>query len=155
MMTGMLRALSKGPSHIVSYSMVFSMSQTVGGLAGASLLGTLQVVRERLHSNVLASSISLADPQVAARVQQLGGAYARVLGDPMLRQAEGAALLAQQVSREANILAYNDVFIVIAALAALAFVWMGARWLVFRIRGEAPLAAELAALQALLSRRTG
>jgi MFS family permease len=155
MMTGMLRALSKGPSHIVSYSMVFSMSQTVGGLAGASLLGTLQVVRERLHSNVLASSISLADPQVAARVQQLGGAYARVLGDPMLRQAQGAALLAQQVSREANILAYNDVFIVIAALAAAAFVWMGARWLVFRIRGEAPLAAELAALQALLSRRTG
>ena len=57
----------------------------------------------------------MTDPQVAQRVQQLGGAYGRVLTDPALRQAQGASLLSQQVTREANILAFNDVFLLIAA----------------------------------------
>jgi hypothetical protein len=37
--------------------------------------------------------------------------------DPAARGAEGAALLSEQVTREANILAYNDVFQLIAALS--------------------------------------
>jgi HAMP domain-containing protein len=39
------------------------------------------------------------------------------------------------------------VFLVIAGLAALAFLVIGARWLTYRIRGINPLANELAALQ--------
>ncbi len=39
----------------------------------------------------------------------LGGAYARTLSDPMLRQAEGGVLLSQQISREANILAFAEI----------------------------------------------
>jgi MFS family permease len=153
MMGGVLRALARGPSHMVSYSAVFSLSQTVGGLGGAALLGSFQVIREKFHSHELVQSLAMTDPQVATRVQQLGGAYGRVIGDPALRQAEGAALLGQQVTREANILAFNDVFLLIAALAVLAFLWLGGRWLYFRIRGVNPLAPEQAALQQMLANR--
>ena len=48
---------------------------------------------------------------------------ASTVGDPVLRSAEGAALLSQQVTREANILAYNDVFLLIGVLAILMTIW--------------------------------
>jgi MFS family permease len=147
MMEGVLRALAKGPSHMVSYSAVFGISQTLGGLGGAALLSSFQIVREKFHSHALVQSLTMTNPQVALRVQQLSGAYGRVVGDSALRQAQGSALLSQQVTREANILAFNDVFLLIAALAALTLVWLGARWVYFRRRGINPLAAELAALQ--------
>jgi hypothetical protein len=142
---GMVRALARGPNHIVSYSAIFGITQQLGGIGGAAMLGTVQIVRERYHSNQLVESLAMTDPQVATRIQQLGGAYARVIGDPALRQAEGAALLGQQVSREANILAYNDVFLLIAFLAGLVVIWLGSRYLYFRVRGTNPLASDLAA----------
>lgn len=153
MMTGMYRALSRGPSHIVSFSAVFGISQTVGGLAGSALLGSWQVARERLHANDLVQSLTATDPLDAGRITALSGAYGRVLGDPLLRQAEGPALLAQQVTREANILAYNDVFLLIAVLASLAFVVIGARWLHDRRHGINPLAEDMAALQRMRQAR--
>lgn len=149
MMTGLFSALARGPSHMVSYSAVFGIAQTLGGLGGAALLGTYQVVRERAHSQDLVATLTPGDPQVATRVQTLAGAYGRVLGDPAQRQAQGLTLFSQQVSREAQILAFNDVFRLIAAVAFVALLWQGGRWLYFRVRGINPMADELAALQKL------
>jgi MFS family permease len=153
MMAGVLRALSKGPSHMVSFSAVFGIAQTVGGLGGTALLGSFQVIREKFHSHELVQTMTMADPLVAARVQALGGAYGRVVGDPALRQAQGAGLLAQQVTREANILAFNDVFLLVAAMALVTFIYLAARWTYFRVRGVNPLGEELAALQRMLASR--
>lgn len=146
MMVGILRAVVRGPSHMVSFSAVFGIAQTIGGLGGSALLGTFQIVRERFHSEELVQALVMTDPQVATRVQQLGGAYGRVLADPALREGQGAALLAQQVAREANVLAFNDVFLLIGVLASLALLWLGGRWLLLRRRGINPLANELAAM---------
>jgi hypothetical protein len=154
MMAGMLRAMVRGPSHLVSFTAVFSIAQAIGGLGGTALLGSLQVARERLHSSELVQDIVLTDPLAAGRIGALSGAYGRVLGDPALRQAEGATLLAQQVSREANVLAFNDVFMVIAALAATAFVLLFGRWLFLRVRGVNPLAKELEQLQKMRAARS-
>jgi len=147
MMSGIVRAMARGPSHIVSFSAVFGISQTMGGLAGSALLGTVQVWRERLHSNELVQDIALTNPMDAARINALGGAYGRILPDPVLRQAEGVVLLGQQVTREANILAYNDVFLVIAMLATCAFILTSLRWVYYRVHGINPLAEDMAALQ--------
>ncbi|WP_430636573.1 hypothetical protein [Sphingomonas hankookensis] len=51
------------------------------------------------------------------------------------------------MTREANILAYNDVFLAVAILAGGVVLWLGALWLRFRLRGQNPLAADLAAVQ--------
>ncbi|WP_315761791.1 MFS transporter [Sphingomonas sp. Y38-1Y] len=151
-MVGILRAISRGPSHLVSFSAVFGMSQTLGSLAGSAWLGTMQIARERAHSQDLVQALIATDPLVGQRLQQLGGAYARVQGDSALRQAEGGVLLAQQVSREANILAYNDVFFLIAVLALLVVLWLGGRWLWLRANRINPLAEELAAMQKMRER---
>src|SRR5205085_9475844 len=80
--------------------------------------------------------VSLASPTDAGRLansaQQVGG----VVGDPTLRNAEGAALLSQRVTREANVLAFNDVFTVIALCALLLLVWGIAIELKMRREGE-------------------
>src|SRR5690606_6005478 len=101
------------------------------------------------HSEVLVQNMQAIDPQVALRLQQLGGAYARTLGDPALLQAEGGVLLAQQVSREANIMAFNDVFLLIGVLASMAFAYLLARWCYYKWTGTSPLANELAAMAAM------
>jgi hypothetical protein len=152
MMSGILRALSNGPSHIVSFSAIFGIAQQLGGLGGAALLGGVQTIRERYHSEMLVQSMQIVDPQVALRIQQLGGAYARILGDPALRQGEGGALLAQQVAREANIMAFNDTFTFVGTLATLGFTYLLGRWAWYKYLGVNPLANELAALAAMRNR---
>lgn len=123
MVIGISRAILAGGKNFISFVVLFSMSQSVGGLVGGALLGTFQVVREKVHSHELVQAIVMTDPQVAARLRGAGGILAGTVGDPALRGAAGAGLLAQQVAREANILAFNDVFMLIAALAVLTGLW--------------------------------
>ena len=77
-------------------------------------------LREKFHSNVLAQSVTLTDPVVANRLSQLSATYGHTLTDRALLNAEGTSLLGQQITREANVLAYNDVFVLIAALSLFA-----------------------------------
>jgi MFS family permease len=141
---GLTQALKRGPSHLVSFSALFGITQSLGGLAGGALLGTFQVVREKFHSHELVQSIALTDPLVASRVQSGAAAYGRVLGDTALRQAEGGASLSQLVTREANVLAFNDVFLVVGVFACVAVLWVG--FLVVRGRRRAAAATLAAAV---------
>ncbi|MBL8268038.1 MFS transporter [Steroidobacter sp.] len=146
LLIGILQALAKGPNHIVSFSALFSITQSLGGLAGSALLGSVQIMREKFHSHSIVQSLTLTDPQVAGRLQTLGGAYGGVVSDPTLRSAQGAATLSQQVTREANVLAFNDVFFIIFVLACLTLLWIGARQLRMYITGVNPMAGALAAM---------
>jgi hypothetical protein len=137
---GFARMLLTGGKQFVSFVVLFSMSQSVGGLIGTAVLGTFQTVREKVHSHELVQSIILSDPLVAARVQagatQLSGAVV----DPTLRAATGAGTLAQQVAREANILAFNDVFLLVGVFAILALLWgFYIRWSIWRGGEISPL----------------
>jgi MFS family permease len=131
------------PANLISFSVLFSLTQNLGGLLGSSLLGTFQVMREKYHSSILADQLSVLDPLVASRIQQGGAAYARVLADPAARTRQGIALLSQTATREANILAYNDVFLLIAILATLLASWIFARalWLKYVAPPAAPAAS--------------
>jgi predicted MFS family arabinose efflux permease len=136
MAIGLSRTLLQGPQNFVSWLVIFLASQNLGGLVGSALFGTIQTIREKVHSHVLVDNIVLANPidagRVAGSAQQVGG----VIIDPTLRTAEGAALLSQRVTREANVLAYNDVFMIIAVLALLLFVWGISIEVGMRRRGE-------------------
>lgn len=50
----------------------------------------------------------------------MSGAYAKAIGDRALLNGEGVALLGQTITREANILAYNDAFLLAAIIALFA-----------------------------------
>ncbi|MGO4573452.1 MFS transporter [Microvirga sp. 2TAF3] len=118
--SGMMSALKKGPNYILSFIIVFLVTQSLGGLLGSAAFGTFVTWREKFHSHALVQHITLMDPFVAQRASQLGAAYGRTITDPTLRNAEGLALLGQQATREANVLAYNDAFLLITALSTFA-----------------------------------
>ncbi|WP_207870059.1 MULTISPECIES: MFS transporter [Pseudomonas] len=119
------------PRNLVSFSVLFGICNNLGGLIGAALLGTFQTWREKYHSNHLVDRLSFLEPLVSARVQSGGAGYARVLADPALRSEAGLRALANAATREANVMAYNDVFMLIGSIAVLTMVWITLRgsWL--------------------------
>jgi hypothetical protein len=118
MAKGFAAALAKGVPYIVNFLVIFLFTQSIGALCASAALGTFVTIREKFHSNVLVEHILLTDPLVAERVSQLSSAYGKVVGDASLLHAEGLVLLGQQVTRQANVLAYNDAFLVISIAAA-------------------------------------
>ncbi len=140
---GVGQVLQKGAQNLVSFIVVFSMGQNIGGLIGGALIGTVETVREKYHSSQLSESITLGDPLVVQRLQQLSGAYARTITDPTLRTAEGQVLLQQQITQQAHVLAYNDVFLLMSVFAALGCAWVTFNH--FRPRLQARMAARDAA----------
>lgn len=116
---GFLRMLERGPAHLVTFIVLFGATQNLGGLAGAALLGTYQVAAAREHATALAERVLPMDPAVAARLQAGAQGLAGVIVDPLARTAQGGRALAQALTREANVLAFNDVFRLVAALSVL------------------------------------
>lgn len=126
-----VRNVLTNPRNLVSFSVLFGICQSLGGLVGAAVLGTFQVVREKFHSSHLVENLSQFDPRVAARVDSGGSAVGSLIADPGLRHLQGVRSLAAAATREANILAYNDVFMLIAVIAVLTMIWISIRalWL--------------------------
>jgi len=114
------------PNNLITFSVLFGLTQNLGGLIGSAALGTFQVVREKYHSSILTDHLSSLDPMVAARIQSGAAAYAKVLADPSARTAQGVSALQAAVAREANVLAFNDVFMLICAIALITAAWISA-----------------------------
>ncbi len=146
MILGFGQVLQGGGKNMVSFIVLFSIGQNVGGLMGSALVGTIQTLREKFHSSQLSESIGLGDPETVLRLQQLGGAYAHVIGDAAQRQGAALRLLQQQVSQQAQVLAYNDVFLLISGAAAIGAAWVALSH--YRPRLEARRAARQAQTQA-------
>jgi MFS family permease len=136
------------PGNLITFSVLFSLTQNLGALLGSSLLGTWQVMREKFHSSILAEQLSSLDPLVAARIQRGGAAYGSVLLDPAARTRQGVSILSQSATREANILAFNDVFLLISIIALLLALWIFGRalWIMYVAPRSAPPAAGHTAL---------
>jgi len=125
--------LRSGTQNMTSFFAVFLASQNLGGLLGAAALGTMVTVREKFHSSQIVENLALSDPRVAERIARYGAAYAPVLGDPALRSAEGAALLGAVATREATVLAYNDLFLTVSAVSALLLIGLLLHQLLVRL----------------------
>ena len=130
---GLLQMLRKGKDHLITLIVVFSITQNIGALAGSAFMGTYQTERVHAHTNDLAEQLVAANPQVAARIGAGTSTVSPVVQDPELRTAEGGSLLGQSMAREATVLAFNDVFGLLArlaggtaALVALSILWR--RW---------------------------
>lgn len=114
---GFIRVLRQGVDVFLTFVTMFSISQNVGGLAGSALLSSYQVMRVKAHSSALSEHLIAGDPQVAARIQAGVRTLAPTITDPAALNAQGAGLLGQAMTREATILAYNDVAMLVAEVA--------------------------------------
>ena len=128
------------PRNMVSFSVMFGICQNVFSMIGSALLGTFQVWREKFHSAHIVEHVTLLDPQVQSRLQSSAASYAQAIADPSARTQQGIRALATAATREANTLAYNDVFMLIALIAILTAVWITSRatWLWITTEPVAP-----------------
>jgi MFS family permease len=120
----LVRVVADGVRNLVTFIVLFSTTNALGGLLGSAVLGTYLSQRQTAHYQHLTQSLTLGDPQVVLRTQQLGGAVARVVGDGAARGNQALNSLSQQVVRESWVLAYNDVFLAVAWLALGVLAWV-------------------------------
>ena len=120
------------PKNLVSFVVLFGMSQNLGGLMGSALLGTFQTWREKYHSSLLGDQLSLLDPNVTDRLAQYNALFASLVGDSTLQSAQGTAQLQTVATLQANVLAYNDVYILTAVMAGITLLWV--LWRLSRLR---------------------
>jgi MFS transporter, DHA2 family, multidrug resistance protein len=98
------------PKQVGSASSLFNMGRNLGGSIGIAILGTLLSMREKLHSNRLGESISLANSLTRDRLDQLTQSFFAQSGDPIAAQNQAIVVLDRLVRREASVMAYNDCF---------------------------------------------
>jgi MFS family permease len=145
MMIGITQVRQQGPRFMVSFLVVFSVCQNVGGLAGSALVGTVEQMRQRTHYSHLAETLSAGNPLVTQRLAQLSGAYGHAIIDPDRRAAAGLQLFAQQLTLQSHVLAYNDVFRMISTVAGIGCVWVTLYHFRKRAADRRGVAAEAAA----------
>lgn len=90
------------PAQAGGASALFNMTRNLGGSIGIALLGTAVEAREHFHFSVLAERLTRNSPHVADRL----AALAHRLGD----EQRALAALANQVRRQALVMAYADGF---------------------------------------------
>lgn len=120
------------PKNLISLVVLFGMSQNLGGLIGSALLGTFQTWREKYHSSLLGDQLNYLDPNVTDRLAQYTSLFNGLIGDSALQSAQGTAQLQSVATLQANVLAYNDTYLLTAGLAFLTLIW--AIWRVGRQR---------------------
>lgn len=130
------------PRNLVSFSVLFGMSQNIGGLMGSAILGTFQTWREKYHSSLLADQLTTLNPLVNDRLQLYSQLYQSMIGDSALLSTQAATQLQNVSTLEANILAYNDTYLLTASIAAATLLWI--LWRLLRLRITARLALKRA-----------
>ena len=128
--------------NLVSFSVLFGMSQNIGGLLGSAILGTFQTWREKFHSSQLADQITTLNPLINDRLQQYLQQYQSQIGDSALLNVQANTLLQTASTFEANILAYNDTYLLTAAISAATLLWV--IWRLLRLRITAHVALKRA-----------
>ncbi|WP_353476452.1 MFS transporter (plasmid) [Salipiger sp. H15] len=121
MMKGLIAALSKGPMYLLSFVIVFLVTQSVGGILGSGLFRTVINARQAFHMQVLAEQLVSGDGPTSAAIAANAAQLAPQLQDSAQLKAQAVAQLVSTASKEAYVLAYNDAYFLtsLVALAAL------------------------------------
>ena len=128
---GMFRAIANGPAYIISFSVIFGISQTVGGLAGAAGIQAFTTIRTQMHYADMVGSMSANSSQSAATMSKM----------------------LQGVQRQATVAAYDDLFFLMASAATLTTIILLIIYFYYLYHKRNPLGKELAALAEMMGKK--
>ena len=106
-------------------SAIFNMFRNLGGSVGIAILDTLTVRREQFHDFRIGERVTAFDLAVQGRLQSLQASFEARGFDPMTAMSQAYGVIKRTMRREANIMAFNDAFIVvgISLLLGAVVVW--------------------------------
>ena len=128
---GMFRAIANGPAYIISFSVIFGISQTVGGLAGAAGIQAFTTIRTQMHYADMVGSMSASSSQNPATMTQM----------------------LQGIQRQATVAAYDDLFFLMASAATLTTIILLIIYFYYLYHKRNPLGKELAALAEMMGKK--
>ncbi|MGP5230411.1 MFS transporter [Psychrobacter celer] len=143
---GFLRAIGSGPAYIISFSVIFGISQTVGGLAGAAAIQAFTTIRTQMHYADMVSSLNLGDPAFSAQVAGTRNMLSNQTTDAAQANIGAASQVLQGIQRQATVAAYSDLFFLMACLATAVTIILLLNYLYNRYHKRNPLAKELAVI---------
>ncbi|WP_315899972.1 DHA2 family efflux MFS transporter permease subunit [Halomonas denitrificans] len=95
---------------------LFNVMRNLGGAVGLALMDTVRDIREDYHWSQLIGAVNEGRGVVLERLQGYESLLAGHVADP---QQSALALVGQTVAREAQVLAFNDIFLWLGALYLL------------------------------------
>ena len=143
---GMFRAIANGPAYVISFSVIFSISQTIGGLAGAAAIQAFTTIRTQMHYADMVSSFNLGDPALMAQVAGAGRMLSTQITDANQANVAAMGQVLQGIQRQATVAAYADLFFLMAIIASITTLILLLNYLYHRYHKRNPLAKELAAI---------
>ena len=143
---GMFRAIANGPAYIISFSVIFSISQTIGGLAGAAAIQAFTTIRTQMHYADMVSSFNLGNPALMAQVADAGRILSTQITDANQANVAAMGQVLQGIQRQATVAAYADLFFLMATIASITTLILLLNYLYHRYHKRNPLAKELAAI---------
>ena len=143
---GFLRAIGSGPAYIISFSVIFGISQTVGGLAGAAAIQAFTTIRTQMHYADMVSSLNLGDPAFSAQVAGTRNMLSNQTTDAAQANIGAMSQVLQGIQRQATVAAYSDLFFLMACLATAVTIILLLNYLYNRYHKRNPLAKELAVI---------
>lgn len=146
---GFLRAIGSGPAYIISFSVIFGISQTVGGLAGAAAIQAFTTIRTQMHYADMVSSLNLGDPAFSAQVAGTRNMLSNQTTDAAQANISAVSQVLQGIQRQATVAAYSDLFFLMACLATAVTIILLLNYLYNRYHKRNPLAKELAVIAKL------
>ncbi|WP_201591004.1 efflux MFS transporter permease [Psychrobacter pulmonis] len=143
---GMFRAIANGPAYIISFSVIFSISQTIGGLAGAAAIQAFTTIRTQMHYADMVGSLNLGDPALMAQVAGVRRMLSTQITDANQANVAAMGQVLQSLQRQATVAAYADLFFLMATIASITTLILLLNYLYHRYHKRNPLAKELAAI---------
>lgn len=123
LLAGFAKTLAQGPSHVVTFIVLFSATQTFGGLVGSSFFNTYQQHRTQNYKAEITLEMDRTDPLISQRLHQYQATTAVQSPDRVLAQTQALRNLNQVVTREAQVRAYNDVIALNGLFAVVLLIW--------------------------------
>lgn len=129
MIEGMVRTVARSVDRMPTFIVMIALSQTFGALTGMAIFNSVVKIQTNVHYANIAAQVTPTDPLVMQFLQQ-----------------NSTAVLIQQMTKQATVEAYNDLFTLIATIATCAFCYLFIQWSYHRLRGENPLGKDIAAM---------
>ena len=143
---GFLRAIASGPAYIISFSVIFGISQTVGGLAGAAAIQAFTTIRTQVHYADMVSSLNLGDPTFSAQISGTRSVLSNQTTDAAQANVAAMSQVLQGIQRQATVSAYSDLFFLMASFATFVTIILLINYFYNRYHKRNPLAKELAVI---------
>ena len=113
------------PKDMTSASSLFNMTRNLGGSVGIALLATALTNREHFHSERLGEAVSLTASATQSRLDALTQSFLAQGFDPATAANQAIGVIDRIVRRESFVMAYNDGFLM---MAAVLFFCVGVLW---------------------------